>query len=174
MNEPSGVVRAVVLGDLLADVVLAPERPLERGTDVPGRVLLRQGGSAASAARWLSRLGVGTTLICAVGADLTGSTLIRSLERDGVTVQAVRRRAFLTVSRPAGVNVPARLSASRDTTGAGDAFDAGFLAGWLRSGARSRPGERSLATALCAGNRVASRQILAARERFELGGTVER
>jgi hypothetical protein len=40
-----------VLGDLMLDVVLAPARPLESGTDVPGRVALVQGGSAANTAR---------------------------------------------------------------------------------------------------------------------------
>jgi len=30
--------RALVLGDLMLDVVLAASRPIERGTDVPGRV----------------------------------------------------------------------------------------------------------------------------------------
>ena len=38
----------------MLDVVLAPARPLEPGTDVPGRVALVQGGSAANTARWLA------------------------------------------------------------------------------------------------------------------------
>ena len=41
----------------MLDVVVAPARPLEPGTDVPGRVALVQGGSAANTARWLGRLG---------------------------------------------------------------------------------------------------------------------
>ena len=49
--------RVVVVGDLMLDVVLAPTRPLESGTDVPGRIALTQGGSAATTARWLARLG---------------------------------------------------------------------------------------------------------------------
>ena len=53
--------RIVVLGDLMLDVVLAPARPLEVGTDVPGRVALVQGGSAATTARWLGRLGARST-----------------------------------------------------------------------------------------------------------------
>ncbi|MDQ3128212.1 MAG: hypothetical protein M3Q66_07130, partial [Chloroflexota bacterium] len=57
--------RVVVLGDLMLDVVLAPGQPLESGTDVPGRVMLRQGGSAANTAGWLARLGARSTLICA-------------------------------------------------------------------------------------------------------------
>ena len=58
-----GPARIVVLGDLVVDVVLRPDRPLEHGTDVPGRVFLAQGGSAATAARWLGRLGARSSLI---------------------------------------------------------------------------------------------------------------
>jgi sugar/nucleoside kinase (ribokinase family) len=80
----------VVLGDLMLDVVLAPERSLETGTDVPGRVTLTQGGSAANTARWLGRLGARTTLIAAVGRDAAGRSLVESVRSDGV-MPRVRR-----------------------------------------------------------------------------------
>lgn len=82
--------RIVVLGDLTLDVVLAPARALERGTDVPGRALLRQGGSAANTARWLGRLGARTTLVCAVGRDHAGRALVLAVRNDGVRVRAFR------------------------------------------------------------------------------------
>ncbi len=82
--------RVVVLGDLMLDVVLAPARALAAGTDVPGRVALRQGGSAANTARWLGRLGARTTLVCAVGRDPEGRALVATLEGDGVRVRATR------------------------------------------------------------------------------------
>jgi sugar/nucleoside kinase (ribokinase family) len=74
----------------MLDVVVIPSRPLERGTDVPGRVALRQGGSAANTARWLARLGTRSTLITAVGRDPAGRALVDALKSDGVTVRAVR------------------------------------------------------------------------------------
>ncbi len=80
----------VVLGDLMLDVVLTPARPLQIGTDVPGRVALRQGGSAATTARWLARLGARSTLLCAIGRDNEGRGLVSTLERDGVRVRATR------------------------------------------------------------------------------------
>ncbi|HET7030607.1 MAG TPA: PfkB family carbohydrate kinase [Candidatus Limnocylindrales bacterium] len=89
--------RVTVLGDLMLDVVVAPGRPLESGTDVPGRVLLRQGGSAANTARWLSRLGLRTTLVCAVGRDPVGRALVDAVHGDGVTVRAAR-----VTGRPSG------------------------------------------------------------------------
>ncbi len=80
----------VVLGDLVLDVVLAPERALANGTDVPGRVLLRQGGSAANTARWAARLGARTTLVSAVGRDRIGRALVETAASDGVKVRAAR------------------------------------------------------------------------------------
>jgi sugar/nucleoside kinase (ribokinase family) len=82
--------RVLVLGDLVLDVVLAPERAIETGTDVPGTVGIRQGGSAANTARWLSRLGVDTQLVCSVGRDGAGRSLVIQVERDGVKVRAYR------------------------------------------------------------------------------------
>jgi ribokinase len=82
--------RVVVLGDLMLDVVLTPTHPLQSGTDVPGQVALRQGGSAATTARWLARLGARSTLICAVGRDNEGRGLVSALDGDGVRVRATR------------------------------------------------------------------------------------
>jgi sugar/nucleoside kinase (ribokinase family) len=80
----------VVLGDLVVDVVLRPERPLEHGSDVPGRVTFAQGGSAATAARWLGRLGARASMIAAVGRDAAGRALIDALKADAVTPRVVR------------------------------------------------------------------------------------
>ncbi len=74
----------------MLDVVLAPAVPLRLGTDVPGQVTIHQGGSAANTARWLAWLGVRTQLICAVGRDVAGRTLVDAVRSDGVVVRAVR------------------------------------------------------------------------------------
>jgi sugar/nucleoside kinase (ribokinase family) len=80
----------VVVGDLVLDVVLVPDHDLARGTDVTGRVAMRQGGSASTAARWLGRLGMRPTLVCSVGRDATGRALVADVAGDGVDVKAVR------------------------------------------------------------------------------------
>lgn len=79
-----------MLGDLVLDVVLRAAAPIETGTDVPGRVEIRQGGSAANTARWLARLGTRSSLVCAIGRDGAGRSLVEQLRRDDVTVRAVR------------------------------------------------------------------------------------
>lgn len=85
-----GRARIVVLGDLMLDVVLAPSRPLEHATDVPGQVMLVQGGSAANSARWLARLGARSSLVCAIGRDAAGRALVDALRGDGVVLRATR------------------------------------------------------------------------------------
>jgi sugar/nucleoside kinase (ribokinase family) len=79
-----------VLGDLMLDVVLASERALELGTDVPGVVSLVQGGSAANTARWLGRLGARVTLIASVGRDPAGRALVEAVRSDTVTARISR------------------------------------------------------------------------------------
>ena len=74
----------------MLDVVLAPERALETATDVPGRITLVQGGSAANTARWLARLGARTTLVSVVGRDQAGRALVDAVRGDGVTVRGPR------------------------------------------------------------------------------------
>lgn len=82
--------RVLVLGDLVLDVVLRASQPVESGTDVPGRVEIRQGGSAANCARWLARLGARSQLVCAIGRDGAGRSLVAQLRKDDVTVRAIR------------------------------------------------------------------------------------
>lgn len=82
--------RVLVLGDLVLDVVVAPSRAIERATDVTGNVAIRQGGSASNTARWLGRLGVATQLVCAVGHDGAGRSLVEEVRSDGVVVRAAR------------------------------------------------------------------------------------
>jgi sugar/nucleoside kinase (ribokinase family) len=80
----------VVVGDLIVDVVLAPSADLVSGTDVPGRVMLLQGGSATTTARWLARRGANVSLVAAVGRDSAGRALIGAIRDDGVTSHVVR------------------------------------------------------------------------------------
>jgi sugar/nucleoside kinase (ribokinase family) len=79
-----------VLGDLVVDVVLRPDRPIQHGSDVPGRVSFAQGGSAATTARWIGRLGARSSMIAAIGRDGAGRVLVDALKSDGVTPRVIR------------------------------------------------------------------------------------
>jgi sugar/nucleoside kinase (ribokinase family) len=82
--------RLTALGDLLLDVVVSPERPIERGTDVPGSLVFRRGGSASNSAAVFAHLGGAASLITSLGDDFWASRLLASLRADGVRVHAAR------------------------------------------------------------------------------------
>jgi ribokinase len=90
MPAPRHRARVVAIGDLVVDVVLAPAADLISGTDVPGRVVLLQGGSATTTARWLGRSGADVSLVASVGRDSAGRALIEAVRGDGVTPRIVR------------------------------------------------------------------------------------
>lgn len=90
MPDRKHLPRVLVVGDLVVDVVLAPAIELEPGTDVPGRVMLRQGGSATTTARWLARSGARVSLVASVGRDSASRALIRAIRADGVTPRVTR------------------------------------------------------------------------------------
>jgi len=81
----------VALGDLLLDVVVAPESSIERGTDIPGKLRFRRGGSAATTAAVFVRAGGSAALITSLGDDYWSGRLLASLRADGVQVHAARR-----------------------------------------------------------------------------------
>jgi sugar/nucleoside kinase (ribokinase family) len=80
----------VALGDLLLDVVVAPARIIQRGTDVPGTITFRRGGSAANTSAAFALMGGTASLITSLGSDAWVGRLVSSLRDDGVHVHAVR------------------------------------------------------------------------------------
>jgi sugar/nucleoside kinase (ribokinase family) len=70
--------------------VVVPQRTIERGTDVPGQVSLRRGGSAANVAAAFVRAGGRASLITSLGSDPLARMLAASLEGEGVRVHGVR------------------------------------------------------------------------------------
>lgn len=75
---------AVVVGDLVTDIVAVPAGPLAAGSDVAAAITITGGGSAANTAAWLGRLGVPVTLIGVVGDDAAGVARIAELRAAGV------------------------------------------------------------------------------------------
>src|SRR6186997_489613 len=84
--------RLMCIGDLMLDVVARPHDSLQTGTDVPGTVRFRLGGSAGNTCHAFVALGGRAGLVCAVGDDALGKRLIAAHRAGGVAVHAVRVR----------------------------------------------------------------------------------
>jgi sugar/nucleoside kinase (ribokinase family) len=75
------------LGDLMVDVVARLFGPLVEGSDSPGVISYVGGGSAANTAAWLTRVGVDSVFVGAIGDDAAGQTQLESLHALGVDVR---------------------------------------------------------------------------------------
>ncbi|MEX2547025.1 MAG: PfkB family carbohydrate kinase [Chloroflexota bacterium] len=84
--------RLACLGDLTLDIVVRADTGVEAGTDVPGVVRFRVGGSAANTARSFAGLGGKAVFIGAIGDDELGGRLTAALRAAGVTVHTPRVR----------------------------------------------------------------------------------
>ncbi|HWG95033.1 MAG TPA: PfkB family carbohydrate kinase [Mycobacteriales bacterium] len=82
--------RLAVVGDLVEDVVVWPERPLRRGTDTPARVFRARGGSAANVAV-AAAAEVPVRFAGCVGDDPLGHRLVAALVEAGVEPHVQRR-----------------------------------------------------------------------------------
>ena len=79
----------VSLGDLVMDVRIVPQGPLEPDDDTPASITIGGGGQAANFCAWSAALGEPARLVTRIGDDDTGRRLVADLESRGVEVRAV-------------------------------------------------------------------------------------
>jgi sugar/nucleoside kinase (ribokinase family) len=79
----------VSIGDLLLDISIVPEGPLQPDDDTSATITLGGGGQAANFCAWTASLGDPARLVTRVGDDETGRRLVSDLEARGVDVRAV-------------------------------------------------------------------------------------
>lgn len=76
----------VALGDLLLDVVVRLDEPLNRGADAVARTRTGAGGQAANVAAWAVELGVPARLVAKRAGDAAGELVAQELAAHGVDV----------------------------------------------------------------------------------------
>ena len=74
------------LGDVLLDVIVVLDGPVEEDTDTYGKTRVGTGGQAANVAAWTAALGGAARLVARRAADPVGELLRRDLESRGVEV----------------------------------------------------------------------------------------
>src|ERR1700722_10187241 len=80
--------RALVIGDVMTDVIVRPEGPIARGSDRRAAITVQPGGSAANQAAWLAPYGAGVDFVARVGAADVGRETAR-FKAIGVTPHLV-------------------------------------------------------------------------------------
>jgi sugar/nucleoside kinase (ribokinase family) len=77
-------VSVIVVGDLVTDVLVAHEGPIQPGSDTDAAITIGGGGQAANTAAWLAGAGHPVTLVAAVGDDSAGRDRVAELSAAGV------------------------------------------------------------------------------------------
>jgi sugar/nucleoside kinase (ribokinase family) len=60
--------RALVIGDVMVDILVQSEGPIVAGSDRRARILVRPGGSAANQAIWMAHFGIAVDFVARIGA----------------------------------------------------------------------------------------------------------
>ncbi len=79
------------LGDLVEDVVVRLDGPVNVASDTPAHISRRRGGSAANVAVAAAALGQTVRFLGQVGNDAIGTALLADMTTEGVDVSMVRR-----------------------------------------------------------------------------------
>ena len=79
------------LGDLVEDVIVRLDGPVNVASDTHATISRRRGGSAANVAARAASLGHRARFLGQVGSDAIGTALIAELTDDGVDASMVRR-----------------------------------------------------------------------------------
>lgn len=79
------------LGDLVEDVIVRLDGPVNVASDTHARISRRRGGSAANVAARAAALGFTARFLGQVGTDSIGAALVADLDDEGVDTSMVRR-----------------------------------------------------------------------------------
>ncbi len=79
------------LGDLVEDVIVRLDGPVNVASDTHARISRRRGGSAANVAARAAELGFPARFLGQVGTDSIGAALIAELDDEGVDTSMIRR-----------------------------------------------------------------------------------
>jgi sugar/nucleoside kinase (ribokinase family) len=144
------------LGDVLLDVIVALDGPVEEDTDTYGKTRVGTGGQAANVAAWTVALGGAARLVARRASDPVGELLAHDLERRGVKVcgPVVEGATGTVVSIAAPDGRRSMLTDRGVSLGfEPDAFDPAWLDGceWLHVSAYSLVASPLRETALLAG-----------------------
>ncbi|MEU4687996.1 PfkB family carbohydrate kinase [Actinoplanes sp. NPDC023714] len=161
----------IVVGDLVTDVLVEHDGPLETGSDTGASIRVGGGGQAANTAAWLAHIGHPVTLVSSVGDDAAGRDRVAELEWAGV------RSAVQTCPGTATGSVVVLTSAGERTMitdrGASLLLDPGHVTAVIENAPEGAHVHLSGYPLLHAGSRAAGLAALAAADRRGLPVSVD-
>jgi len=150
--------RVLCIGDVMLDVAVVLEAPINYGEDTPSKITTHGGGAAGNVASWIAHTGTGASIVARVGNDSAGAALISEFEdlgvdhsslkktsdATGVVVILVDKNGERTMFPETGANSGLTLTDMPTLAG----FDAAYVSGYALLNPRSRAGVLEMITAI--------------------------
>jgi sugar/nucleoside kinase (ribokinase family) len=150
--------KVLCIGDVMLDVVVALQAPINYGEDTPSKITTHSGGAAGNVASWIAHTGTAASIVARIGNDSAGAALISEFEdlgvdhstlkktsdATGVVVILVDKNGERTMFPETGANSGLVLSDMPALSG----FDAAYVSGYALLNPRSRAGVLEMIAAI--------------------------
>jgi len=142
--------KVLCIGDVMLDVVVALQAPINYGEDTPSKITTHGGGAAGNVASWIAHAGTSASIVARIGNDSAGaaitsefddlgvdySSLRKTSDATGVVVVVVDKKGERTMFPETGANSGLVVTDMPDLAG----FDAAYVSGYALLNPRSRAG----------------------------------
>jgi sugar/nucleoside kinase (ribokinase family) len=142
--------KVLCIGDVMLDVVVALQAPINYGEDTPSKITTHGGGAAGNVASWIAHAGTAASIVARIGNDSAGaaitsefedlgvdySSLRKTSDATGVVVVVVDKKGERTMFPETGANSGLVVTDMPDLAG----FDAAYVSGYALLNPRSRTG----------------------------------
>jgi sugar/nucleoside kinase (ribokinase family) len=142
--------KVLCIGDVMLDVVVALQAPINYGEDTPSKITTHGGGAAGNVASWIAHAGTAAGIVARIGNDSAGaaitsefedlgvdySSLRKTSDATGVVVVVVDKKGERTMFPETGANSGLVVTDMPDLAG----FDAAYVSGYALLNPRSRTG----------------------------------
>lgn len=150
--------RILCIGDLMLDVVVKIESPINYGTDTPSRISMHGGGGAANTASWLASTGHEVFFVGRTGVDAAADSIIQELDSWNIKHNSLRKTGLTTgvvvvIVDSSGERTMFPDSGANSGLGVADlpelkGFDAAYLSGYSLFNEKSTKGVLEIITEL--------------------------
>ena len=142
--------KVLCIGDVMLDVVVALQAPINYGEDTPSKITTHGGGAAGNVASWIAHAGTSASIVARIGNDSAGaaitsefddlgvdySSLRKTSDATGVVVVVVDKKGERTMFPETGANSGLVVTDMPELAG----FDAAYISGYALLNPRSRAG----------------------------------